>query len=674
MNAALTTMSVRHLWREYRLARSFWLTVLLGTMGLQVLLIVASVFWAQKLHAGPLWSLALGAPVLYLLGIASTVYSREHETQLFAYVRAIPANHVPLWLGKLGFALASTFTLDSPVVRIYGRSVSAAVHRRGYPDGVATIPLWLHRLAPWLALRRRYRYVVFATGQAPVKINVVYRRDAGLRVVRSADDPGRPSWPDRFRCTGDCLASVDSSYNSIVARRKRLVPATARCRRGRGRSRISGYERASSFRVELHRLVWAAWRQVGLVWIAVFAAVFAGAVVWFFRAHLLANANLELVLVLAVAYAWPVLLGGLLFVPEQVGARRRFFQERGVCASRLWWQRQLLGLIVLATPLAIAWLVTGMEPRDWSARLTAEIRQAYLSYCVVAYAAAQMCSLFVSSLLVSLASSALLATAVGLWCAFAGRLGLPIWLAAGIPAAGLWTASRLRAPSWLLEWDKPRHWLPSVATLGVAACALVSAFMLFRIYEIPKVSPGFDVEAFAQRAAEQFVPQAAFTIQRRCEQISSVADDRGFPYGIDMRAVQALDQPAIKWEHVPLPISAAESSWLGEHEGLLDAQLRAALGEAHGLLPVENRDLVSLTSASRTDRLGDLFIARARQQQVDADFDGRMADVPGCAATVFAASAKFLVYGLDGGRHSRKARTDEPSLLGSRPATRRSTV
>ena len=295
------------------------------------------------------------------------------------------------------------------------------------------------------------------------------------------------------------------------------------------RSRISPYEPTSQTRAELHRLVWAAWRQVGLVWVAVFAAVLVGAVVWFFRAHLLANANLELVLVLAVAYAWPVLLGGLLFAPEQAGVRRRFFQERGVRASRLWWQRQMLGLIVLATPMAIAWLVTGMEPRDWSASLTAEVRQAYLSYCVVAYAAAQMCSLFISSLLVSLASSAMLAAAVGLWCAFAGRLGLPIWLAAGIPAAGLWTASRLRAPSWLLEWDKPRHWLPSVATLGVAACALVSAFTLFRIYEIPKVSPGFDVEAFTQQAAEQFVPQAAFVIQRSCEQIFSVADGVNSP-------------------------------------------------------------------------------------------------------------------------------------------------
>ena len=49
--------------------------------------------------------------MLYVLGIASTAFSREHETRLFGYVRAIPASHVPLWLGKVGFSLASTLTL-----------------------------------------------------------------------------------------------------------------------------------------------------------------------------------------------------------------------------------------------------------------------------------------------------------------------------------------------------------------------------------------------------------------------------------------------------------------------------------------------------------------------------------------------------------------------------------
>lgn len=87
-----------------------------------------------------------------------------------------------------------------------------------------------------------------------------------------------------------------------------------------------------------------------------------------------------------------------------------------------------------------------------------------------------------------------------------------IWSVAPIPLIlllGTW----LGAPDWLLERDILRAWLRPALALILPAAALLTAVLLYRIYQIPAVDPVFSPEEFARPVTAE--ERATFEMYRR---------------------------------------------------------------------------------------------------------------------------------------------------------------
>ena len=197
---------------------------------------------------------------------------------------------------------------------------------------------------------------------------------------------------------------------------------------------------------------------------------------------------------------WPLLIGATLFAGDQSGRSYRFFAERSVSQRQLWWQRQVIGLVMCAITLAI----TLPPVRELASHLRTNgedfpLVAGYVSYCVLAYSVGQLASLCLRSPLLSLTITGVVALPLLAWCFLATWFRLPWWLAAALPAVGLWTASRLRVGSWMLDRDQPRHWLAPVAALLAAALVTVGSFYLYRVYSIPWVEPIADAAQVVQQ-------------------------------------------------------------------------------------------------------------------------------------------------------------------------------
>ncbi len=123
-----------------------------------------------------------------------------------------------------------------------------------------------------------------------------------------------------------------------------------------------------------------------------------------------------------------------------------------------------------------------------------------VGYLVVAYAAGQLCSILLrSGILAGVFGLAAGALAVG-WARLMVALGVPwFWSVLPVPVV-LLAASRWRASDWLLERGGLRARLKIVAMLGLPAAALCGGVVAYRVYQIPRVDPGFSPEEYARPA------------------------------------------------------------------------------------------------------------------------------------------------------------------------------
>jgi hypothetical protein len=92
----------------------------------------------------------------------------------------------------------------------------------------------------------------------------------------------------------------------------------------------------------------------------------------------------------------------------------------------------------------------------------------------------------------------LLALATAVWVISMRLLEINLlWSVAPIPLALLF-ATWLRAPDWILERNTWRGWLRVGAALALPLVALLTAVPLYRVYQIPDVSPGFSPDEYAR--------------------------------------------------------------------------------------------------------------------------------------------------------------------------------
>src|SRR5437867_6437465 len=102
----------RLVWKEYRVQRPLWLTLLIVTPVLQVALLALNwaidgfrpLHWTDGLKLG-LQGIGFAASAVYVLGCGATLFSVEHETGTFDFQRVLPANQPRAFCATVSFAL-----------------------------------------------------------------------------------------------------------------------------------------------------------------------------------------------------------------------------------------------------------------------------------------------------------------------------------------------------------------------------------------------------------------------------------------------------------------------------------------------------------------------------------------------------------------------------------------
>ena len=85
----------RLVWKEYRLLRSFWVSLAAISVVLQLVDV-----WSKDVHID-VFIVALAAPVLFALVSGGTLFAAEHEAKTFGFQRWLPVSSRMLLAGKL---------------------------------------------------------------------------------------------------------------------------------------------------------------------------------------------------------------------------------------------------------------------------------------------------------------------------------------------------------------------------------------------------------------------------------------------------------------------------------------------------------------------------------------------------------------------------------------------
>ena len=545
------------------------------TVGIQFAWLVMETLWGNSVPAHIIWSTAAVMPLIYVLAWAATTFSREHESGGLELLRALPTSSSAIWLGKLGFTLASSVLLGlaiailTPLFAVAPAFNAMTLGRWG---------LWLLTMAGigslcslWI---KRPLTATFAAGGL-LTLFALWPSNTSLSMEQHV------AWLNRGWLFAIGLFSLALSYPLTRPWLQDRLRLSSGLRRGEWLSRDGLRQSLTLPQTQVGRLLWVTCRRDGWALMIFVTATLA--------ALLLVPAIPVLkVLVFVALAASPLIVGVLVFACEQDPIHSRFLVGQGVTPGRLWWQRQFLGLcgLGIVVGLFVCWRVLELSwwGSDFSREQLAELGIACTCYVLVGYAVGQCVSITVRSPLVALAVAGLLATFVFGWAGICTALGIPWWIAVAIPVVGLLFASRLRAKLWLLEWNGWRDWIWPAATLVGTLAIVYACFFLFRVLQIPATGPGFDVDQFLSVARDRHNASAAERIDRVADQLAI----REFPsratrYVISHNNVIEGQQKAIPWSDVPQPFAPEAAETLEAHNDLLTPSLDEALEQADGL-------------------------------------------------------------------------------------------
>jgi hypothetical protein len=552
MNLTTTT---RLLWKEYRAIRAFWLSIVVLAVLLQCLVLAVSESPASMTL---LYSIGMAAPALFALGATGAAFSMEREEGTFDFLRTAPITAGQVFTSKLGIATVAAATMfallaGATVLLTYPRSPEAL-------DGI--LGLWgvavLEAIA-WgtlfsLLTARPLAAIVMAVAaastaahllawsavQPPIEpfelapyLTAVPRRlllatailaiDAylGLRWLGMAEPVRRGRSAIALR-TVQRVVSTDST-DQVVA--SRLL----------GRSDRSGI---------LAHLLWQHWRQSA--WLML----------------LMASLHVTLTLLIILRSEWPHyiavipllafpgLMGCFVFLVDQEQARYRFFVEHNVPPRYVWLTRQLLWLITLISSTTIImfallgprhlfqiWLLVQTATDPWSYwRQPPFTNTGFIDLphvtrfavgVAVCYAAGQWASMMVRSGVLAAATGLALAGVACSWAVLMVALQVNwLWSVVPIPLLLMW-ATWLRAPDWVRENTSFKARACAAAALIVPAFALAVAVPIYRVHELPIVSPGFDVAAYEATITPE-ARQTAELFRRASDRYEGASISTGF--------------------------------------------------------------------------------------------------------------------------------------------------
>ena len=513
-------------WKEYRTQRPLWLAIAVLAVLVQLGVQIAATVSGQAISEQVLFAIAMVATAVYALGCGATLYATERETGTFEFQRGLPLAWRPLLAGKAGFGAVSVVAL---ALLLWSVTIALAGGRLpSWRDGgelwggglLAAWEVYAWSLLFSLLLDRPLLAAVlgvlvpsaFVHVAAPAVVGFDYQ-SVGFRhylalvpwrvgivlAVCVADIRLARRWLCETGPSGGPQADTPGR------RRTEVHPTAAPT--GKHWADVAEAAAATRLRGGFWRLVWQHWYQARCT-IGAISLAYIAAIVLSLQADRPSSWNdIPLVWLVPAAALW----GVALFVGDQRRRAYRYFAERGVRPRLVWLSRQVLGAAPLIVWMAVAVVFWALCPQSergqtrWPPpKIDPWFAGGAICGALLAYTAGQACSMFFRSAILAFVGTVFSSLVLVYWLVLMRAAEISWWWSVLPIPVVLLAATWRRAPDWILDrtgWAARRR---LAVTLAGPAAVLAAAVMLVRIYEIPWVEPGFDVDEFlAPPTAEQ---------------------------------------------------------------------------------------------------------------------------------------------------------------------------
>jgi ABC-type transport system involved in multi-copper enzyme maturation permease subunit len=538
-------------WKEYRAIRAFWLA-LVAMIALAEWLAVtinhspSAVTWV--------FNLALAAPAFFAVGAAGIAFAIEREEGTVDFLRAVPVSAKQVLVAKLGMASVATLAMYLLVwpmaLHFTGGRLPESTPFAGSMQLGDMLGLWIIAAVEAIAWGTLFSLMtarpLLAICQGIFAVSTITHLLAGTLLLGfafaveslhvSTIEHLFNGWSGTA-VYGPCrilialvVFAVDvylglrwlhrdsraARFKLPIARRRPVetnIPS-ATATGGTLKKMLAKPDRGAMF----GHLMWQHWRQSRWLMLSL-------AAMW---------VTVSLAIGLQFQFAWSpeadhiltgtvivgaALLGCCVFRPDQERRYYRFFVEHNVPPRYVWLTRQLpwiaatlIAMLVICVmrmgPANIKQFWQFLEfhfgPQSYDGRrfmgITAgpevDVPQLgiFLGYATVSYAAGQWTSMLIRSGIIAAVAGVVLSVLLCGWVLLMDAMHVSwLWSVAPIPLA-LIGATWLRSPDWIGE---NRRWSArgrAAAAVLLPAIALLAAVPIFRVHQIPFVSPGFDVD------------------------------------------------------------------------------------------------------------------------------------------------------------------------------------
>jgi ABC-2 family transporter protein len=544
----------RIVWKEYRALRAFWLAM--AVLAVLIQLLIAK-YPPGNNYAPQIFAMALMFPALYATACGATMFAAEKDDGTYEFLRGLPVTANRLLFTKLAYAVASTLLLVALLWFV------AAVLSTGYTlEGGSQRQLWgIWGLAAieglvWgilfsLLLDRPLQAAIIAIAAASLCIHVaawsviqpgdhltdihLYLTAIPYRVIIAAIVLFADVW-----LAGRLWSALGSAALGFLRRGGRRSVAKAPTE--------SQSKLAQSRAAVIGRLIWQTSRQsrVSMIIIGLVGGV--AALTSFQNVLRLIPAFddrgiPEHIRTMLFIVASASLMGSCVFLADQERHKLRFLTEQGIRPRSVWLVRQLTWLMAVAIWAAVVhglWFMLDGGPRFLSAGREYSLGGNYgesmrwqfvsaflnlpsiatsLGLTFTAFACGQLASMLLRSGIMAGVLGLVLSAFVCGWALLMQALEVSWWWSvAPIPLVLLW-ATWLRTPDWALERNSWRGWLRVGAAVCGPAGAILVAVPMYRVHQIPLVSPGFSPDEFARSLAPTVEQQKTADLYRRAGEL-----------------------------------------------------------------------------------------------------------------------------------------------------------
>jgi hypothetical protein len=550
----------RIFWKEWRAQRTFWLTLVVLSLGLEIFFLVLPSSWRPSESLDQLriyHGLVIVLACSFATGSAAIAFAGEVEAKTKGLLQRIPLRTGDLLAGKLFLALAGSYSLlfilwaAGRLILVQTEPARSRALARDMAEEFSGFSALL--LAP-------FAFVVVGSLFSLVLGDVLLT--AILSGIATVALLAVPVIHDHLALQWASIAVV-AACDFVLVRRwlQETGPVEWRLprvtwgdvplpslQRTMAKTRLSEWRRSGiAWRRAAGSLLWKEFRQAFPFCVKLLlAGILAIAVAWIATerrgptdyAPIVANLALMLVAVT------PLLPGVAAIWADRRGRAFGFLTDRGISADGFYLCKQLvwlgLSLAVFAVVLLMdrAWMADFSQFRDeslWGAAAAVAhpagpenptLEQARTSffgplgaaavYVTLLYALGFLLGILVPGPVVAFFAGTFVLVGCLIGIAIFSRLQIPLgWTFGPLPLIFLF-AAWVRAPDWLVGRNSLSAWGKVAAALGVPLAAILAAIAIFRVTQIPAVEiPAAVLELSNASAAPRGEPGSPFAAAER---------------------------------------------------------------------------------------------------------------------------------------------------------------